>query len=502
MPMPAGSHRASPSAARDIQTKSIASSTLWQFGSQITMAAMSIIMVKFVALALSQELAGEYNSAYGYLQLFGILADFGLYAVAVREVSRVSGKEREHVLGTLLTLRCLILALSMGSALLVAWLIPAWRGTPLPLGITIAAFVPSFVLLSGIIRVVFQIEYKMHFIFIAEVSQRLLTLLLTGILIWMGVRDSTDTTIYYYFLAIGGLGALLLFLLSVIFGARLQVVRPHFDKRLLRSLALKAAPYGIAFLATALYRQFDVTLIALLRDDYPIQNAYYGFVQRMMDMAYLLPTFLLNSTLPILSERDAKGEDTRSLLGKTFVTILLIGSTAFLFSVLWPRPLMELLTRESYLSTATTPGADTALALLSVSMFCNGIILFAFYSLLTKHVWKPLVITLLLGSVVSVALNIVLIPQYGFVGASFTSIITHLLLAILLLPQSLRVLPMKLTGEWVARWAGFTALLGLCLWLMRPLLTGSLQTFGALILAIPLLGIIAWITGIQRLFRA
>ncbi len=59
-------------------------------GSQIVMAALSILTTKFVAIGLSQELAGHYNTAYGYLQLFGILADFGLYAVAVREVSQAA----------------------------------------------------------------------------------------------------------------------------------------------------------------------------------------------------------------------------------------------------------------------------------------------------------------------------------------------------------------------------------------------------------------------------
>ena len=61
------------------------------------MAALSILTVKFVAIGLTKELAGSYNSAYGYLQLFGILADFGLYAVSVREVSKT--KDPSKILG-------------------------------------------------------------------------------------------------------------------------------------------------------------------------------------------------------------------------------------------------------------------------------------------------------------------------------------------------------------------------------------------------------------------
>src|SRR3990167_8146380 len=109
-----------------MSTKQIATSTLWQIASQCVMAALSILTVKFVAMGLSKELFGNYNSAYGYLQLFGILADFGLYATAVREVSHapeqssVHGKpNKEKVLGVLIVLRSMILILSLGSALLI-----------------------------------------------------------------------------------------------------------------------------------------------------------------------------------------------------------------------------------------------------------------------------------------------------------------------------------------------------------------------------------------------
>lgn len=482
-------------------TKQIASSTLWQVASQVTMAALSIVTVKLIAIGLTKELAGAYNTAYGFLQIFGILADFGLYAVAVREVSKAQGKEREKVFGVLLTLRIIILCLSLGSALIIAWLIPAWHGTVLPPGISIAVFVPFFTLLAGIIRTVFQVNYKMHFVFIAEVSQRMLTVLLTGVMVAMGLNQTADPFYYYLFLLFGGVGSLLLFLFSIIFGSRFTPIRPQWDSVLVRRSFMQALPYGLAFLCTALYRQSDVTLIAILRPDFAIQNAYYGFVQRAMDMAYLFPTFLLNSTLPLLSEKSGKGEDTRALLGKTFHIILLLGTTLFLFAFLWSRPLMQLLTTDRYLSTVDHAGSDTALHLLAFSMFFNGILLFAFYSLLTRHHWKPLVATLFIGSIVSITSNLFLIPQYGFVGACATSILTHVTLAALLLPQSFRSMPFSYSMTYILQWIFFTVLLGGGLWVAAPLLTSSAVTAMGIIVAGGYLLLIAWGTGILRSLR-
>lgn len=464
------------------------------------MAALSIVTVKLVATGLSQELAGLYNTSYGFLQLFGILADFGLYAVAIREISVAGGKkEQEKVLGNLIVLRCGILALSIGSALCIAWLVPAWSGTPLPLAITIASLVPSFTLLAGILRTVFQVHHKMQFVFAAEVLQRVLTAGVMAIFIWLGIRGSHSPEVLYLFLSVGSLGALLLYILSLVFGYRLMAIRPRFDADVLKHLLTQAAPYGIAYLCTALYRQFDVTLIATLRpQDFEIQNAMYGFVQRMMDMAYLLPTILLNSTLPSLADKVKKNEDTAHFVGRIFFVILLLSITIFLFSFFWPRALSQLLINDDYLSTATHPGSDTALRLLSVSMFLNGIILFSFYSLLARHVWKPLVSTLFLGVLISLFLNLTLIPDLGFVGASYTSIVTHAMLALLLLPQSLRVLPMKLTLRMAGQAAAYAVVLGLFLWGCAPFLTSPLRTVAALCVALPIILLCARFGGIQK----
>jgi O-antigen/teichoic acid export membrane protein len=482
-----------------VSTKQIASSTLWQVASQAAMAVLSILTVKFVAIGLSKELAGNYNSVYGFLQIFGIIADFSLYAVAVREVSRATDKPR--MMGALVILRALILVLSLASALIIVWIAPAWRGTPFPIGVTIASLVPFFTLLAGIQRTIFQVSYKMHFVFVAEVAQRVLTVLMIGAVIMMGIRGSADVRIYQYFLLAGGVSAGLLFAISTYYANRLMRIKLAWDGALLKDLFWKSAPYGAAFMCTALYRQFDVTLITILRPDYDLQNAYYGFALRATEVAYLFPTFLLNSTLPILSKRDADGEDTRDFVGKIFFAVFLLSITAFMFALIWARPVMQLLTTETYLSTATLPGSDTALKLLSLSMLLNGMVLFSYYSMLTRHAWRPLVTSLALGAVLSVGLNFFLIPRLGFVGASYASIGTHIFLAAVLLPQALKILPMRIGVIQIYQWIAYIVLLGGWLVLLRPFLTNEFLTIGALVISTLWIGAIAFITRIHKTLR-
>ena len=460
------------------------------------MAAMSILTVKFIAIGLTKELAGNYNSAYGYLQLFGILADFGLYAVAVREVSRAS--DRPRVLGALMVLRLCTLLVSLGTAILFVWILPQWRGTPFPMSVLIASLVPFFTLLAGMIRTIFQVGYRMHFVFIAEVTQRIITTGLIATVIILGIRGSTDTRVLYLMLATGGVGAVVLFLLSIAYGSRLMAMRLCFDRALMKSLLLRAAPFGLAYLCIAFSRQFDLTMIALLRSDFQIQNAYYGFVVRMSDMGFVLPTYLLNSMLPTLSDRDREGGDTAALLGRTFLAVMLIGVTAFLFSFLWSRPVTGLLTTPAYLSTPTQPGSDTALELLSIPLLMNGIILYSFYVLLHQHAWKALTVTLFFGALLSLGSNALLIPRYGFVGAAWTSVGIHLLLAALLLPQAIRAMHVRLSLSQAWKWVAYAAGLGLGLGILKPFVVDEISTVIGLGMVTLLMFGLGWVLRLQR----
>lgn len=478
--------------------RTIATSTFWQLLSQVVMALLSAVTVKFVAIGLSEELAGNYHSAYGYLQIFGILADFGLYAVAIREVSRT--QDQRKVLGGLLILRSIITICSLGVALLVVWIIPQWQGTPLPLSISIAAFVPFFTLLAGILRTIFQVTHAMQYVFLAETLQRIVTVLLMGALILSGIRSSTNVATLYLFLLFGGIGALVLLSLSLLFAGKLGQLRFSVDSQVLWRLLHAAIPYGLAYLCITVYRQLDVTLIALLREDYAIQNASYGFALRIVEMAFLIPTYLLNSVLPSLKR---EGKEERALLGKTCFCLLLYGISITLLCALWARPLMQLLTEERYLAEGNLPGTDTALMLLSPSILLNALVLYCFYVLLAVDAWRVLLVSLSLGALLSFFMNMWLIPPMGFVGAGLTSVVTHLILAVLLLPQSMKRFPIGFPKHSLVHLGGFALCTAIPLLLLRPLLISeSFTLLGLLLLGAVLAGYVLT-SGLTRiLFEA
>ncbi len=461
------------------------------------MAALSIITVKFVAIGLTQELAGTYNSAYGYLQFFGILADAGLYAVAVRELSRA--KDDGQTLGTLVLLRLIVTGIVFAAAVGIAWSIPHWRESPLSIAITIAAFVPVFTLLAGIQRSVFQVHYRMASVFTAEVLQRVLTAALIGGTVFLGVRGSADPWMAWWFLAVGSIGAFVLLTVSSVLARRIVKIRATWDPTAMKRLLRLALPFGVAYLCMALYRNLDVTLIAVLRDDFETQNAMYGFALRANEMAFLIPTFLLNSTLPIISKRIEQNEDVTGLVRKTFVMIAVLSVSAGLTAMIWSRPLMQLLTTEQYLTSIFAEGSDAALFLLGPSMILNGFVLFSFYTLLALGDSRRLTWSLAGAAMLSLGMNLLLIPAVGFIGAALTSIVVHAAIVLLLFVPTLRRVGVRFWSlEW-GRIVAYSVLLTIGLVILRPFLTAEPATgLGIVVLGI-LAGFLVEILGIRHI---
>jgi len=104
-------------------------------------------------------------------------------------------------------------------------------------------------------------------------------------------------------------------------------------------------------------------------------------------------------------------------------------------------------------------------------MLLNGLVLYSFYALLARHRWRPLVLILAAGALLSIISNLLLIPTHGFMGAVATSILTHAFLAALLFPVSVRTLPISFQQILTLRLLAFILLFAAVLFTLSPFLT-------------------------------
>ena len=119
--------------------RKILSNTFIQIAGKIFGALVSVFIVKLITNFLSVGGYGEYVSIYEFLAFFGILADLGLFTIAVREMAKYEDRTN-FILGNVLSLRTIMSMVAMSLAIGVAFLIPQYRETYLPIGVAIASF--------------------------------------------------------------------------------------------------------------------------------------------------------------------------------------------------------------------------------------------------------------------------------------------------------------------------------------------------------------------------
>src|SRR3989338_5007511 len=136
--------------------RKILHNTLIQIAGKLVTAALSVVVLKIISSYLGTAGYGDYTTVYQFLALFGIIADFGIYTITVKEMAR-DEKQIPMILGNVMGLRTLLAIFAMILAAMVAYIVPDYQTTLIPMGVLIATVATFFTLLNGTISSVLQV---------------------------------------------------------------------------------------------------------------------------------------------------------------------------------------------------------------------------------------------------------------------------------------------------------------------------------------------------------
>ncbi|MGH7862765.1 MAG: flippase [Candidatus Dormibacteraceae bacterium] len=190
------------------------------------------------------------------------------------------------------------------------------------------------------------------------------------------------------------------------------------DLRFLRHWIWQGLPFALAFLITTIYFKIDVPILDWLRGDR--ETGIYGAAYKPFEALLFIPASMLNVVFPVLSvyHRDLAHRMPWAV-ARFFKALLILG---------WPigigTYMLVLGLRPIYVFSASAPALEV-LSLAIVFMFVNN----AFIAALTSIDRQVMFTLAALGSmVVNLALNLVLIPPFGYLGASWATVLTEVAL--------------------------------------------------------------------------
>jgi O-antigen/teichoic acid export membrane protein len=348
---------------------------------------------------------GSFALALAFVQMLGVLADFGIVTVVVREISRRPERTAELV-GSALALRLLLGVAVVALAGLLSLALP--YSPDVRVAILIAGLPFMLGLATTSLTTIFQARLQMGRAAIAEVAGRVAGFgaLLAVIEADLGFKAVVAST------AVGA---------AVALAVTLAMVRVRPQLRHWRELAVPAIPLGVALAVNEVYFRADTVILSLFR---PFEEVgYYTLAYRVFELLAVLPAIVMTSAFPLLSRHI---DEQRELAARV------VDATADLFAaaaapiaagglVLAPE-LVRLVAGDGF------DGAVTPLRLLLCAAGAAWVSGLLGYTLIAADRRRAVLLLSLAVLAINLALNLALVPSYGADAAAATALGCELVL--------------------------------------------------------------------------
>ncbi len=423
--------------------KKIISNTLAQVAGRAVMAGLSIVILKTVATFLTANGNvggyGQYSAVYEFLAFFGIIADLGLFTIAVREMSK-GERDRVFVFRNILGMRMVTALVCMALAVGVAFLMPQYQGTFVPMGVVVASLAVFLAIVQGTVSSALQVEHKMQHASMGLVLSKFVTMAwMLGVVYVIYAGEGPSQAAFKQLMWAGVWGNLVALLYTAWHARKIMSLRPAFDRAYWKEVVLTAAPYGLALVLNMIYFRVDGVMLPLIlgKERGFVEAGYYGPPMRILEILSVIPVYFMNSMLPLLSStlREEGGrEKAGRLLGLSFDFLYGLGLPVMIGLNLLAYPVVFLIADPVFLSRLSEGvyGSDIALKILAVAMFFSYLNSLFNYTLIATGKQNALLWINGAACVFNVGINYFwAIPMYGFRGAAVVTVLTEVVVLIL-----------------------------------------------------------------------
>lgn len=395
--------------------RSIASNFSVQLGGKILSILIGLLSVAILTRALGTEAFGEYTTAVTYLQMFGVVVDFGLTLTLIVMISK-PGIDEERIVGNFFGLR-LVSGFVMFSLAPLSVLLLPWSST-IQTAVLVGAL--AYFLMGGasMLLGVFQRHQAMWRAALAELINRAVLLGLVALFAY------TSPGVVEMVFAMVIANAVWL-ILMVQFASPFVKIRPLFEWSQWMFILAHSWPIAISIIFNLLYLKGDILFLAYFRDQAEV--GLYGAAYRILDVMTVLPTMLMGLVLPSLVAMWSAGqkEEFRTRVARIFDVFALVVIPVVVGAQLTSTELMALIAGNDFAA------AGPILTWLILALI--GVFLGTLYGHLVVAINKQCIMTwgYVLVAIISIVGYLMYIPPYGMWGAVGVTLFSEGLIALI-----------------------------------------------------------------------
>jgi O-antigen/teichoic acid export membrane protein len=406
---------------------------------------------------------GIYFSLLNFSFLFNILLDFGINNFTTKNIAQYPALAAKY-LGKVLVLRLVLFLFYTVFSYTIALLL-GWSKYEL--------YLLSFLLFNQFL-ITFIAFARSHFsgllmfrtdAFIG-VLDKVLLILICGYLLFLP-NNFGDIKIEW-FIWIQTVTYLITLLVSIIFLIR-KIGKPsiRYQKTFSYAIIRKSFPYALLILLMMIYTRTDSVMIERIHENGRLESGYYAQGFRLLNALFMFAMLFSSLLLPIFSKMLQKKEDIRNLFASSsklllsasiFLSLLCLFNTQYILDLIYNSDINE--------SSKSFPW------IMMSFIGMSGTILFG--TLLTAKGDMKFLNGISLGGIaLNIALNFLLIPEHGALGAAIATLVTQSLIASIQLVRCIVLFEMHQPIFEFVRFAIYSLVLSVLLYFFE--LTGILS---------------------------
>jgi len=385
-------------------------------------AALAWIGTVIIVRQLTVEEFGEYSVIFSLLGIVGFIADLRISRIVLADVLAADDTEAVRVVGSYTGLRLVIGVVSWAVAVAVVLI-----------GFATGNYSRAIVIgtvLGGLNLIILSVAYGMILLFEARLWLR--DVAISNVLGQLGAfavivaATLAGVASLQWFVGATVLNAVVMLLWLMFTLRRGTGIRIRWERSQWWIWLKEAAPLAMGAALDTIYFRIDIVMLSIMAS--ASAAGVYNIGYKFSDLLGAVPIAVMT---PALTLMVAAWPHDKPAFRRTFrhtYVLLLVGavgaSAAFL---VYAEPLIRAL----YQKPEYVAGANAA-RLLVVGQALHFFTLLAFTTLVSVKRNRLYPIAMLIGVVVNIGLNLILIPEYGYMGSGWATVTTEVLVLIAL----------------------------------------------------------------------
>ncbi len=353
---------------------------------------------------------GTFTTLINYTAIVSVVLDLGFNVLYVREGARHPA-EIQRYLRNVMSIRVLMAVASF--VILAVALAIAGRGLS-------NLLLPGFVLMvltsySTLLRNTLYAVQRLGYEAVAVVLE---SAVLLGLVV-IGIKTGAGVT-YFVWAYAAQYGFSCVYFAIVLYWKKIAVVGWRFEPQLLREWLLQGLPFALTFVLTILYFKVDQPILYAIRG--AVEAGWYAAAYKPFEALLFIPMTLLSVVFPVLSVYfRERPQELADAVSRFFKALLFVG---------WPIAIGLFTLAHPLTTMFLYPKSEPALRILALAL-AIGFVNNAFIGALSASDHQ-LSFTWAAGwsLLANVVLNLVLIPFFGYIGASWATLLTEVVLGV------------------------------------------------------------------------